>query len=136
MAGARGEPCADATGCRHDASAGERRAGGAGAVLANRLSENPGTSVLLVERGGRALNPLLYIPKGFFFTLRSSKLTTTHFAEYWRRIGSVRAEEGSRIDDMLQFSILGESVMNAHMLDALGDEAEARSLAAADRSRS
>src|SRR5262245_44081825 len=45
--------------------------------------------------------------------------TRAHFAEYWRKVGSVRAEEGSRIDDMLQFSILGENVMNAHMLDAL-----------------
>jgi choline dehydrogenase len=56
-------------------------AGGSGAVLASRLSEDPGTSVLLVERGGRGLNPMLYIPKGFFFTLRSSKLTTTYMAE-------------------------------------------------------
>ena len=54
-------------------------AGGAGAVLAARLSEDPGTSVLLVERGGKGYNPLLYIPKGFFFTLQSDKLTTT----YW-----------------------------------------------------
>jgi choline dehydrogenase len=68
-------------------------AGGAGAVLANRLSADPSTSVLLVERGGRGLNPLLYIPKGFFFTLRSSKLTTTYkarpfpmgFEEPWQR---------------------------------------------------
>ena len=52
-------------------------AGGAGAVLASRLSEDPGTSVVLVERGGSGRNPLLYIPKGFFFTLQSSKLTTT-----------------------------------------------------------
>ena len=56
-------------------------AGGSGAVLASRLSEDPGTSVLLIERGGRGLNPLLYIPKGFFFTLQSSKLTTTYMAE-------------------------------------------------------
>jgi choline dehydrogenase len=71
-------------------------AGGAGAVLAARLSEDPSTSVLLVERGGKGYNPLLYIPKGFFFTLQSDRLTTTYttepfptgFAEPWQR-GSV-----------------------------------------------
>ena len=56
-------------------------AGGAGAVLASRLSDNPATSVLLIERGGRGLNPLLYVPKGFFFTLQSSKLTTSYMSE-------------------------------------------------------
>ena len=56
-------------------------AGGSGAVLASRLSDDPDTSILLIERGGGGWNPLLHIPKGFFFTLQSSKLTTTYMAE-------------------------------------------------------
>ncbi|MFJ1968164.1 GMC family oxidoreductase [Streptomyces sp. NPDC087903] len=40
-------------------------AGSAGCVLANRLSADAGTSVLLIEAGGRDATPLISMPKGF-----------------------------------------------------------------------
>ncbi|MBD8605466.1 GMC family oxidoreductase N-terminal domain-containing protein [Aeromicrobium sp. CFBP 8757] len=48
-------------------------AGAAGCVLANRLSADPAVDVLLVEDGGRGHNPLLAVPRAFFFTLRSDR---------------------------------------------------------------
>jgi choline dehydrogenase-like flavoprotein len=49
-------------------------AGAAGCVVAGRLAAAPGRpSVLLIEYGGRPVNPLLHVPKGFYYTLRGDR---------------------------------------------------------------
>jgi choline dehydrogenase len=48
--------------------------GAAGCVLAGRLAASAKRpSVLLIEYGGRPVNPLLRVPKGFYYTLRGDR---------------------------------------------------------------
>ena len=56
-------------------------AGSAGCVLANRLTEVPGVSVLLLEAGGSDTNPFIHIPAGFMKTLANPKVNWCYETE-------------------------------------------------------
>lgn len=62
-------------------------AGSAGCVLANRLSEDPGNRVLLIEAGPEDKSPFIHIPVGVVPLMRSKKLNWAYETEPEKEMG-------------------------------------------------
>ena len=98
-------------------------AGAAGCVVAGRLAaaaQRP--SVLLVEYGGRTVNPLIRVPKGFYYTLRGDR--------YLYRYLTSPVTEGGAPEVWLRGRVLGGSAAINGMMWTRGAPADWDGLAA------
>ena len=98
-------------------------AGTAGCVLASRLSADPEVRVLLVEDGGRARNPLLSVPRAFYFTLGSDR--------YVRRYPTQPVHPGGPSETWVRGRGLGGSTLVNGMMYVRGAAADFDALEAA-----
>jgi choline dehydrogenase len=103
-------------------------AGAAGSVVAGRLAADPPTrggrpSVLLIEYGGRGWNPLLRVPKGFYYTLRGDR--------YLYRYPVQPGAPGGPRETWLRGKVVGGSAAVNGMMWSTGAPADWDGLAAA-----
>jgi choline dehydrogenase-like flavoprotein len=91
-------------------------AGAAGCVLTSRLSEDPGNQVLLLEHGGRDTNPHLYVPEGFYFTLRGNRCA---YHRPTRPVGP-----GGQVEAWMRGKVLGGSTAVNGMMWTRGAAAD------------
>jgi choline dehydrogenase-like flavoprotein len=82
-------------------------AGSAGCVLANRLSEDPGTRVLLIEAGGKDRHPTIKIPAAF-----ANQFHTDLDWEYW-------TEPEPAVDERSLFIPRGKSLGGSSSMNAM-----------------
>jgi choline dehydrogenase len=67
-------------------------AGSAGCVLANRLTADPGTQVLLLEAGGKDTNTWIHIPAGFYRNIFNPQITWVYETEPLTALGGRRMQ--------------------------------------------
>ena len=85
-------------------------AGSAGCVLANRLSEDEGKTVLLLEAGGADHNIFIHIPAGFFKTISNPKVN-------WLYTTEPEDSSGNRTISWPRGKVLGgSSSINGHLI--------------------
>ncbi|HVV40063.1 MAG TPA: GMC family oxidoreductase N-terminal domain-containing protein [Nitrobacter sp.] len=84
-------------------------AGSAGCVLANRLSEDPGTTVCVLEAGPRDWHPYIHLPAGFIKTFHMRSINWAYQQEPgpWTGGRSIYAPRGKTLG--------GSSSINGHI---------------------
>ncbi len=77
-------------------------AGSAGCVLANRLSEDPAISVLILEAGPRDRNPFIHMPAGVYKVWKDARIN-------WNYASTPQAEMAGRAIPVPRGRVLGGS---------------------------